>query len=83
MIDIKSEPHIKVGLMTGAKTARVSLSGGFIRNGGERVPDGDYAATFDDGAVRLEGPAAVASRHRFRFRQSILITAGSSSMTSL
>jgi peptidoglycan hydrolase-like amidase len=56
-MDIKSEPHIKVGLMTGAKTARVSLSGGFILNGGERVPDGDYVATFDDGAVRLEGPA--------------------------
>ena len=56
-MDIKSEPHIKVGLMTGAKTARVSLSGGFILNGGERVPDGDYAATFDGGAVRLEGPA--------------------------
>lgn len=43
--------------MTGAKTARVSLSGGFILNGGERVPDGDYIATFDDGAIGLEGPA--------------------------
>ena len=57
MIDLKSEPLIKVGLMTGAKTARVSLSGGFILNGGERVPDGDYIATFDDGAIGLEGPA--------------------------
>ncbi|HEX5735936.1 MAG TPA: SpoIID/LytB domain-containing protein [Blastocatellia bacterium] len=57
MIDIKSEPHIKVGLMTGAKTARLTLSGGFILNGGEIVQDGDYTATFDDGAIRIEGPA--------------------------
>jgi SpoIID/LytB domain protein len=54
VIDLKSEPLIKVGLMTGAKTARLSLSGGFLVNGG-RVPDGDYTATVDGGAVRLEG----------------------------
>jgi peptidoglycan hydrolase-like amidase len=77
VIDIKSEPHIKVGLMTGAKTARVSLSGGFILDGGERVPDGDYAATFDDGAVRLEGPArlraGMLSLSPINFDNSLLI----------
>ena len=57
MIDINSEPHIKVGLMAGAKTARLSLSGGFTMDGGKPVEDGDYTATFDDGAIRLEGPA--------------------------
>lgn len=54
MIDLKSEPLIKVGLMTGAKLARVSFSGGLLVNG-ERVPDGDYTATLDNGAIRLEG----------------------------
>jgi stage II sporulation protein D len=54
VIDLKSEPLIKVGLMTGAKLARLSVSGGFLANG-ERLPDGDYAATLDDGAIRLEG----------------------------
>ncbi len=56
MIEIKSEPHIKVGLMTSAKTARFSLSGDFLINDSERAPNGDYTATLDDGAVRLEGP---------------------------
>ena len=56
-MELKSEPLIKVGLMTGAKTARFSLSGGFTMNDGGRVQDGDYTATLDDGAVRLEGPA--------------------------
>ena len=55
MIDLKSEPLIKVGLMTGAQSVRLSLSGGFTTDGGERVADGDYTAIFDDGAVRLEG----------------------------
>lgn len=55
MIDLKSEPLIKVGLMTGAQSARLSFSGGFIADGGERVADGDYTAIFDDGAIRLEG----------------------------
>ncbi len=55
MIDIKSEPLIKVGLMTGAQSVRLSLSGGFIADGGERVADGDYTGVFEDGAIRIEG----------------------------
>ena len=55
MIDLKSEPRIKVGLMTVAQSAQLSLSGGFITDGGQRLADGDYTAIFDDGAIRFEG----------------------------
>jgi SpoIID/LytB domain protein len=41
--------------MTGVQSARLSLSGGFVTDGGGRVADGDYAAAFDAGAIRLEG----------------------------
>jgi stage II sporulation protein D len=55
VIDLKSEPLIKVGLMTGAQSARLSLSCSFLTDGGKRLADGDYTATFDDGAIRFEG----------------------------
>ncbi|HJQ69107.1 MAG TPA: SpoIID/LytB domain-containing protein [Blastocatellia bacterium] len=56
-MNLNSVPRIKVGLMTGAKSARINLSGGFIMSDGQRVPDGNYTASLDDGAVALEGPA--------------------------
>jgi SpoIID/LytB domain protein len=59
VIGIEQEPVIKVGLMTRARAARITLSGQFITDNGEPLGEGDYEASPDEGGVRLEG----ATRH--------------------
>jgi SpoIID/LytB domain protein len=46
--------------MSGAASARVTLSGKFAFDGG-RAPEGDYLAMAANGAVRLEGPICIES----------------------
>ncbi len=55
------EPVIKVGLMTGASSARITLAGRFVNDSGEEVDGGDYTASIDEGAVALDGPTALRS----------------------
>jgi stage II sporulation protein D len=65
VIGFEKEPLIRVGLMTGASTARITLSGRFITEAGGAssggalsegaLSEGDYSASLDEGVVRLEG----------------------------
>jgi len=52
-VKIKSEPKIRVGLITGAAEARFTLSGRFDSAGGALA--GDHVAFAEQGAVRLAG----------------------------
>ncbi|HKS42630.1 MAG TPA: SpoIID/LytB domain-containing protein [Blastocatellia bacterium] len=56
MTKFNREPVIKVGLMTGASSARITLAGRFVNDSGEEVDGGDYIVSIDEGVVALEGP---------------------------
>src|SRR5690349_11530438 len=60
------EPLIRVGLMTGASEARITLSEGYTDDAGEPLGAGDYTARFvDDGVVlaaKSFGPDVRAAR---------------------
>lgn len=56
MIKFDREPVIKVGLMTGASSARITLAGRFVDDSGKDVDGGDYNASVDEGIVILDGP---------------------------
>ena len=45
VIQFDKEPMIRVGLMTGAQSARITLSGQFVTETGEHLSEGDYAAS--------------------------------------
>jgi peptidoglycan hydrolase-like amidase len=55
VIGFEKEPLIRVGLMTGARSARITISGQFLTEDGDSLSEGDYSASPDGGAVRLEG----------------------------
>ena len=61
MIKFNREPVIKVGLMTGASSARITLAGRFASDSGAEVDGGDYTASIDEGAVALVGPTPLRS----------------------
>jgi peptidoglycan hydrolase-like amidase len=42
--------------MTGASAARLTLSGGFIAQTGERLNEGDYSLSLEGGLIALDGP---------------------------
>ncbi|MFP5262987.1 MAG: SpoIID/LytB domain-containing protein [Blastocatellia bacterium] len=54
MIGFEKEPVIRVGLMTGARSAQVSLRGRFVSEAGDSLAEGDYSASLDGGVVRLD-----------------------------
>ncbi|MFL6214741.1 MAG: SpoIID/LytB domain-containing protein [Blastocatellia bacterium] len=58
MINYDREPLIRVGLMTGAQQARITLSEGYTDETGEPLGAGDYVARLKDDGVVLaaEGP---------------------------
>ena len=52
MINYEGEPTIRVGLMTGAQQARITLSEGYADEAGDPLGAGDYVARLvDDGVV--------------------------------
>ena len=61
MIKFNREPAIRVGLMTGASSARITLAGRFVNDSGAEVDGGDYTASIDEGAVALDGPTPLRS----------------------
>jgi stage II sporulation protein D len=58
MINPESEPAITVGVISGTKTARVSLAGSFM-HAGRPIGEGDYVASADRNEIRLDGGAQV------------------------
>lgn len=60
MIGFEKEPLIRVGLMTGARSARITLRGRFLSDAGDPLGEGDYSVSLDGGVVRLEGNARLA-----------------------
>ncbi|HEX8088872.1 MAG TPA: SpoIID/LytB domain-containing protein, partial [Blastocatellia bacterium] len=54
MVGFEKEPLIRVGLMTGARSARITLRGQFISDAGDSVGEGDYLVSLGEGVVRLE-----------------------------
>ncbi|MCI0488672.1 MAG: SpoIID/LytB domain-containing protein [Blastocatellia bacterium] len=66
MTGIKSEPSIRVGLVTGARAARVTLQGRFTDANGKSFTEGDYTATAENGAITLYGERQVRA-HSLRF----------------
>ena len=61
MIGFEKEPEIKVGLMAGASSARLTLRGRFVNESGEEFGEGDYTASIDGGSIRLDGPRRLMS----------------------
>jgi SpoIID/LytB domain protein len=57
LIPFDREPSIKAGLVTGARTIRLSLEGGFRGSDGGVLPAGDYTVTRDGVVIRLKGAA--------------------------
>ena len=55
MNGFEREPLIRVGLMAGARSARISMIGRFVTENGDSLSEGDYSASLDGGGVRLEG----------------------------
>jgi stage II sporulation protein D len=53
VIGFEKEPVIRVGLMTGARSARISLTGRFLSEAGDSLAEGDYSVSLDGGVVRL------------------------------
>jgi peptidoglycan hydrolase-like amidase len=58
----KSEPVIRVGLLTGVPAAQVSFSGSFMTSSGSMVAEGAYTATQEDGGIVLGGAAVKGDR---------------------
>ncbi|MGA9773851.1 MAG: SpoIID/LytB domain-containing protein [Blastocatellia bacterium] len=61
MIKFNREPAIKVGLMAGVSSARITLAGRFIDAAGDDVDGGDYIASIDHDFVTLDGPTPIRS----------------------
>jgi len=53
LIGFSKEPLIKVGLISGAQSVRMTLSGIFATNTGAQLLNGDYIAKIADQAVKL------------------------------
>ncbi len=62
MVGNRTEPLIKVGLISNANRVRLTLTGGFETSVGEPLPEGDYTASITDEGVRLEGLATLESQ---------------------
>lgn len=60
-MSIGNEPVIRVGLMTAAREIRFTISGAFINADGKAVKEGAYAASSENGAVRLQGETSSTS----------------------
>ncbi|MFL6277398.1 MAG: SpoIID/LytB domain-containing protein [Blastocatellia bacterium] len=58
MIGFEREPQIRVGLMTKATEARLTLDGSYATDADEALGAGDYVARLDDGKVSLTGDAS-------------------------
>jgi stage II sporulation protein D len=59
VIGFEKEPMIRVGLMTGARSARISLSGRFVAENGDSLREGDYSASLDGGDVLIKGDVSL------------------------
>ncbi|HKY04785.1 MAG TPA: SpoIID/LytB domain-containing protein [Blastocatellia bacterium] len=55
MIDYGKEPLIDVGLITGARSVRLTLGGRFEASSGERLESGDYIAEAAGNRISLQG----------------------------
>jgi SpoIID/LytB domain protein len=62
VIKIESEPQIRVGLISGASEARLTLHGDYSLADGAVVKQEDYTAVAEAGAVRLSGGASSQAR---------------------
>ncbi|HJQ24117.1 MAG TPA: SpoIID/LytB domain-containing protein [Blastocatellia bacterium] len=58
MIGFEREPLIRIGLMTRADEARITLGGSYVTDAGEAVGAGNYVARREDGKVQLTGETA-------------------------
>jgi stage II sporulation protein D len=58
MMSYDKEPLIRVGLMTKARRARITLSGRYVTDAGEPLDAGGYVARFDDAGVVLADEAS-------------------------
>ena len=57
MTNYEREPVIRVGLMTGVRQARITLSEGYTDEAGNPLGAGGYVAQFDEGRAKLAGGA--------------------------
>ncbi|HET9531489.1 MAG TPA: SpoIID/LytB domain-containing protein [Blastocatellia bacterium] len=62
MDGLSREPTIRVGILSCAHQARFSLKGPFVNVSGDPAPEGYYACSLENGAVRLQGAAEEAQR---------------------
>lgn len=60
-MNIDAEPMIKVGLVTGAREVKFALAGRFVNADGESAREGDYTASAENGAVRLQDESVTTS----------------------
>lgn len=58
MIHDEQEPVIRVGLLTKATEARITLGGSYVTDAGDPLGDGVYVAQLKDGKVSLAGEAS-------------------------
>lgn len=61
MINIATEPSIRVGLMSGVHEVEISLHGSFETPEGEVIEAGDYTINRDSSSVRLTGEKRIQS----------------------
>jgi stage II sporulation protein D len=61
-VSSSNEPVIRVGLMTTAREVRFNLFGIFRNASGEAIAEGDYIASSENGAVKLQGKTTESSQ---------------------
>lgn len=54
-MNIDREPTIRVGLLTGVRDVKFALTGRFVTGDGEPANEGEYTASAENGAVKLDG----------------------------
>jgi peptidoglycan hydrolase-like amidase len=54
-VNVDRQPTIRVGLLTGVRDVRFALAGRVVTVAGESANEGDYTASVENGAVKVEG----------------------------
>jgi peptidoglycan hydrolase-like amidase len=54
-VNIEREPTLRIGLIAGAREVMFALAGRFVTGDGEPAIEGDYTASAENGAVKLDG----------------------------
>jgi SpoIID/LytB domain protein len=60
-VNVVEEPAIRVGVVRGTPSIKLTLAGGYVTPDATPVPDGHYTALAEAGAVLLGGPVTIHS----------------------